>query len=189
MLGSCILFMAFLWVSVGSPKGSVHPWFVQFCLHATTGTTVLILLGHWLKWDHYKHHLSQHCVCVPCWDDVSHKIISPGISRGSPKVGLSLFYTILSRWSNWDNCTHHTWKQSNWVKWDHYKHPLPKRHAICCDNDFSLEHIYSYQYGPLKYQCIYGSHNFACVEQVRPLNASCLKPGDWVKWDHCKHPL
>ena len=32
------------------------------CMHLT------YKLGHWVKWDHYKHLLPYHC--LPCWGDV-----------------------------------------------------------------------------------------------------------------------
>ena len=97
--------------------------------------------------------------------------------------------TVLEGQNKWDHCTHLTWNLGHRMKWDHYKHPLPYHFVLCWGDLFALDHVCGYQYALLKGQCVYGLYRFAGTEQLRPLHASYLKLGHWLKWDHYMHPL
>ena len=130
-------------------------------------------LGHQLKWDHYKHPLSYHCVL--CWGDLG--------------VSLSMVCTVLAGQNKWDHWTHLTWNLGHRMKWDHYKHPLSYHFVLCWGDLFSLDYIYGYQYELLKGPCVYGFYSFAWTEQVRPLHASYLKTGSLTEVRPLQAPL
>ena len=131
-------------------------------------------LGHWLKWDHYKHPLLYHCVL--CGGDLfplDHVCgYQYALLKGQCVYGLYSFW-----WGTTSETTAHTLLEIWVTGWSETTTSTPYHITLCFAGMifFSLDHVCGYPFAFLKGQCVYGLYSFVWTEQVRPLHASYFK--------------